>query len=70
MSFLSPAALASIGALLLGLVLVAGGLRARRGGRLRYRQGADVLAGFAVVLGLAVMIAGLVLFAQSLFVAF
>jgi len=39
--------------LFLGILMVIGGLYARRGGRLRYRQGAAVLAGFSAFLGAA-----------------
>ena len=70
MGYVSSATLASIGALLAGLVLAAAGLYARRGGRLRNRQGAEVLAGFWVVVGLAAVIASSVLFAQSLIAHF
>lgn len=37
----------------LGILMVIGGLYARRGGRLRHRQGAAVLAGFSALLGAA-----------------
>ena len=47
--------LASSGALLLGLLLVASGIYVRRGGRLRYRQGAEVLAGLVMVIGAALI---------------
>ena len=70
MGYVSSATLASISALLFGLMLVATGLYARRGGRLRNRQGAEVLAGFWVVVGLAGMIASAVLLAQSLIAVF
>ena len=39
--------------LFLGILMVIGGLYARRGGRLRHRQGAAVLAGFSAFLGAA-----------------
>jgi NhaP-type Na+/H+ or K+/H+ antiporter len=41
-------------ALLLGVLLFAGGMYARRGGHLRTRQGAAVLAGMASVIGVLV----------------
>jgi NhaP-type Na+/H+ or K+/H+ antiporter len=41
-------------ALLLGLLMFAGGMYARRGGHLRNRQGAAVLAGLAAVMGIVV----------------
>jgi hypothetical protein len=43
---------------ILGSLLIGSGLYARRGGRLRYRQGAQVLAGFAVLVGAFMVIAG------------
>lgn len=46
-------------ALLLGAIMFAGGLYARRGGHLRNRQGAAVLAGFAAVLGVLMLGAGI-----------
>lgn len=41
--------------LFLGILMLSGGLYARRRGRLRHRQGAAVLAGFAAFLGAAFM---------------
>lgn len=41
-------------ALILGALLFAGGMYARRGGHLRTRQGAAVLAGMASVIGVLV----------------
>ena len=46
-------------ALLLGTILFAGGMYARRGGHLRNRQGAAVLAGFAAVIGVLMLGAGI-----------
>jgi NhaP-type Na+/H+ or K+/H+ antiporter len=46
-------------ALLLGLIMFAGGMYARRGGHLRNRQGAAVLAGFAAVIGVLMLGAGI-----------
>ena len=46
-------------ALLLGLIMFAGGMYARRGGHLRNRQGAAVLAGFAAVVGMLMLGAGI-----------
>ena len=51
--------LGSIGAIVLGLSIAAAGLHARRRGRLRNRQGAEVLMGLCVVVGLAAVAAGL-----------
>lgn len=45
-------------AIFLGALLIGSGLYARRGGRLRYRQGAQVLAGFAILVGAFMVIAG------------
>jgi hypothetical protein len=42
-------------ALLIGAVLVIGGLYARRHGKLRNRQGAALLAGFAALIGVVVL---------------
>ena len=49
-----PYGLGSFIALLLGVLLFAGGMYARRGGQLRTRQGAAVLAGMASVIGVLV----------------
>jgi apolipoprotein N-acyltransferase len=54
---------ASIGgflALFLGILMVSGGLYARRGGRLRTRQGAAVLAGFSAILGATFLAVGFI----------
>jgi len=58
MDYLDPVAMSS-SALILGLLLVVGGLYARRDGRLHTRQGAAVLAGFAAVMGVVSMGAGM-----------
>lgn len=47
-------------ALFLGILMLTGGLYARRGGRLRNREGAAVLAGFVVVVGLLALGLGFV----------
>ena len=49
-----PYGIGSFVALLLGVLLFAGGMYARRGGQLRNRQGAAVLAGFAAAIGVMV----------------
>jgi NhaP-type Na+/H+ or K+/H+ antiporter len=49
-----PYGIGSFIALLLGVLLFAGGMYARRGGHLRTRQGAAVLAGMASVIGVLV----------------
>jgi len=54
--------LASIGSfvgLFAGVLLIIVGLYSRRGGRLRHRQGAAVLAGLSAVVGAAVLGLGL-----------
>ena len=45
--------------LVLGIVMVAGGLYARRGHRYRYRQGAEVLACSVAALGAFMLLVGL-----------
>jgi len=50
-----PYGIGSFIALLLGVLLFAGGMYARRGGHLRTRQGAAVLAGMASVIGVLVL---------------
>ena len=49
-----PYGIGSFIALLLGVLLFAGGMYARRGGHLRTRQGAAVLVGMASVIGVLV----------------
>ena len=58
MDYLDPIAMSS-SALVVGLLFVVGGLYARRNGRLHTRQGAAVLAGFAAVMGVVSMSAGM-----------
>jgi hypothetical protein len=70
MAYLSSATFVTFGALLLGLMLVAAGAYARRGGRLRSRQGAEVLAGCMMAIGLALMMGAAVLFARSFVAVF
>ena len=53
MEYVDVASIFSFLALFLGILMIMGGLYARRGGRLRYRQGAAVLAGFTAFLGAA-----------------
>jgi hypothetical protein len=57
---------ASIAAILIGLMLIAGALYPQRGGQLRYRQGAKVLLGFGVIVGIAVLIGGAYLLVRAL----
>ena len=54
-----PYTIGAFYALLLGVIMFAGGMYARRGGHLRNRQGAAVLAGFAAVAGLLMFGAGI-----------
>jgi hypothetical protein len=61
MDLVTPAVLGGVCAALLGLMLIASGLHAQRGARLRYRQGAQVLVGTVIVIGVAVVIAGILL---------
>jgi hypothetical protein len=53
--------LAGICAILLGLLAIASCLYVQRGGHLRHRQGAKVLAGLGVGAGMAIVVAGAVL---------
>ena len=59
MSYVDFTSIISFLGLFVGILLLTIGLYSRRGGRLRYRQGAQVLAGFAALLGLAVVAVGL-----------
>lgn len=45
-------------AILIGLLLIGGSLSPQRGGRLRHRQGAKILAVFGVIMGIAVLTIG------------
>lgn len=54
MAGIDPYGVASIVALLLGAVLFAAGMYARRGGQLHTRQGAAVLAGMVSVIGVLI----------------
>ena len=53
-----PYGIGRFGALLLGVLMFAGGMYARRGGKLRNRQGAAILAGLAAVIGIMVFAVG------------
>ena len=61
MAYENVAAMVSAVVILLGPLLIGGGLYARRGGRLRYRQGAQILAGFGVLAGASMVITGALL---------
>ena len=55
MAYVDFVSVGSFVGLFLGLLLIVVGLYSRRGGRLRHRQGAEVLAGFAAVVGAATL---------------
>ena len=57
MGYVSIELLAGI-AIFTGLLLIGGSLYPQRGGRLRHRQGAKVLASFGVIMGIAVLTIG------------
>ena len=59
MGYVDLVSIGSFVGLFAGILLVVIGLYSRRGGRLRYRQGAQVLAGFATIVGMAVLGLGL-----------
>jgi hypothetical protein len=65
MTHFGPDQAIGLSALIAGLLIVAGGLYARRSDRLHTRQGAEILAGFAVGVGLVSMVAGAVWLVQS-----
>lgn len=58
MAYENIATMISALAILLGALLIGSGLYARRRGRLRYRQGAEILAGFAVLAGVFMVFTG------------
>ncbi len=60
MEFVDSVSIGSFIALFLGILMIVGGLYARRGGRLRHRAGAAVLAGFTALLGILAISAGFV----------
>ena len=59
MAYVDFVSIGSFVGLFVGILLIILGLYSRRGGRLRHRQGAEVLAGFAAVVGVAVLGIGL-----------
>ena len=59
MEYVDWMSLISFVGLFVGILLIMVGLISRRGGRLRHRQGAQVLAGFATVVGLAALCLGI-----------
>ena len=58
MGYVDPAIAIGLGAFILGLLLVVWGFFLRWAGKLRNLQGAAVLVGAAIALGLAVMSVG------------
>ncbi len=60
MEYVDPISIGSFIALFLGILMIIGGLYALRGGRLRNREGAAVLAEFVAVLGIMALGAGFV----------
>ena len=58
MGLVSIELLSGTAAILIGLLLIVGSLYPQRGGRLRHRQGAKVLLGFGLIVGLAVLTIG------------
>ena len=59
MAYVNFVSIGSFVGLFVGLLLIIVGLYSRRGGRLRHRQGAEVLAGFSALVGAAVLGLGL-----------
>lgn len=59
MAYVDLGSIGSFVGLFVGILLIILGLYSRRGGRLRHRQGAEVLAGFSAVVGAAVLGLGL-----------
>ena len=59
MAYVDFVSIGSFIGLFVGALLIIVGLYSRRGGRLRHRQGAEVLAGFAAIVGVAVLGLGL-----------
>ncbi|GAA4744693.1 hypothetical protein GCM10023264_07480 [Sphingomonas daechungensis] len=65
MEYIDLVSIGSFLALFLGVLMLSGGLYARRRGRLHTRQGAAVLAGFTAVLGATFMAVALITFIQA-----
>ena len=59
MAYVDFASIGSLVGLFVGILLIILGLYSRRGGRLRHRQGAEVLAGLSAVVGVAALGLGL-----------
>lgn len=60
MEYVDLVSIGSFLALFLGALMTVGGLYARRGGRFNTRQGASVLAGFVVLLGVTFVAIGFI----------
>lgn len=58
MGYVDPTIVGSVGALIVGLLLIIGGLWARPRSRPQTRQGAEILTSFVAVVGVVTMIAG------------
>ena len=61
MGYIDPIIVGSAGTLIFGLLLIIGGLCARPRSRPQTRQGAEILATFVAVIGVATMIGGTLL---------
>jgi hypothetical protein len=59
MGYVDFVSIGSFVGLFAGILMIVAGLYSRRHGRLRYRQGAQVLAGSATIVGAAVVGLGL-----------
>ena len=59
--YVDPVTIGSFLALFLGVLMVTGGLYARRGGRFQTRQGAALLAGFVALMGATFMAFGFII---------
>jgi hypothetical protein len=59
MGYIDFVSVGSFVGLFLGILMIVIGLYSQRRGRLRYRQGAQVLAGFATIVGASVVVLGL-----------
>ena len=65
MGYVDLVSIGSFVGLFAGILMIVVGLYSRRGGRLRYRQGAEVLAGVATVIGAAVTGLGLLVLLRA-----
>ena len=65
MGYVDLVSIGSFVGLFAGILMIVVGLYSRRNGRLRYRQGAEVLAGFATIAGMAVVGMGLLVLLRA-----